>query len=104
MFEFNLNHYIDVRRAREYERLPIIDGVLLDNHPYTDKWLLDIKTGEIVYIQSVYRHWQQGWYIVLLTRNVQDSHGCPMFENINCHEKVILKQIDETRKRYKVVD
>lgn len=108
----NRNFYIDEDYPETYcfalQRFLGVNG-LIDDHPLTGKQIVrmndDLKTADKEYIiQSVHLHWYDGYYYVLLIRDNHNSHGCPMWENLNCREQTFIDAINENRRIYKVVD
>jgi len=111
---FNRDLYSRILRVRQAQGLKThIDEEnnhgLIPNHPLKGKKLINRKTGEVLYIQDVYKHWLRGYYINLLYYKWYEhmgkkdkSHGTCMWEDICCHEKWVLNIIKRNNKKYKI--
>jgi hypothetical protein len=58
--------------------------------------------GEEHWVESVHKHWNIGYYLVILYYRVMEngghSHGTLYYENITCHDPFTLETIEETKK------
>ena len=123
---FNHDHYMKVRREREKLGLPTFNDLYPENgrvfnHNLEGKKIVRVEDGKEYTIESVHKHWYQGWYICLLvyslsetesellTKEIIDgkryghSHNFIFWENINCQYDIILESIGENRNEYKLV-
>lgn len=100
-FRFNLNHYMNVRAAREAYNLPTNTNQKLNNHPLVGRKLQKYN-GDIYNIEGVYKHWYQGWYICLLIEH-NKSHVQCFWEDICCYNEIILRGIDDDRQRFTLI-
>jgi len=107
---FYSDHYRKIRVAKGETELkkhsynPSKDG-LIENHylapsfGHGKKFIDD--DGKYIYIQGVYRHWDRGYYDVLLTYSITDngklSHGTRFYENINSSINYVQKYVDENK-------
>lgn len=115
---FDLSHYLKVKNYRENHGLKTLDDYnpnngLIENHPLKGTTFWDKKDNRLVHVQNVYKHWHMGYYIVLLTYtwsetynklaykyNMYKSHGNIFWENISCHDDIIVNDINKNKKRY----
>jgi len=90
-----LGHSIEVKEMEDFkvaENTPIYDSV-------KDRY---------VYIQSVHKQWERGWYYCILyytfyknpKGELGKSHGTMYIRNISCHNDIILQSIKEDSERY----
>jgi hypothetical protein len=71
------------------------------HHPLHDIELKNKKTGKIYEIDAVYKQHHRGYYISLAIREKgTKSHGIRFWENINCHDTLILNSIKENKNDY----
>jgi hypothetical protein len=61
-----------------------------------------IKDGKTYFVEAAYRHWNRGYYVMLLTYTITDdghfSHSNLYYENINSHDPDTLEYIQENSK------
>jgi hypothetical protein len=81
------------------------EGGRIFGHEWEEQKMYDTKKDRYVTIQSVHRHWYQGWYKVILYYTeyvhfgeVKKSHGTLWYENENCTNEMVLKNIRENIK------
>jgi transposase len=98
---FNYDHYMAVRCARKKQGLPIELTNIKVDHELVGKKLL--KNKEEFTIQSVHQHWYRGWYLVLLVYDKNRSHTPIIWDNICCHDPLILNVIEENKNNIKVL-
>ena len=105
---FNHDHYRKVRRAKTDKEIKDAlyngheNGFIRDDTEYAPtmgtgkKYVLN---GETYYIQAAHKHWQRGYYIMLLTYTIMDnghfSHATVWKENINSKEEEVIKSVEE---------
>ena len=109
---FNTDLYLKIRRKREELGLKTYadynpENGLIENHPFKNREIKDLKTGKIQIIENVYRHWVRGYYLMLLVYHLTESghrsHGTIYWKNISSHEPVILKIIEENNLEYQIL-
>ena len=123
---FNIDHYMKVRKERQKRGLPMFEDLYPDNgrifdHELEGKKIIRVSDNKEYTIQSVHKHWYEGWYIMilayslsettseLLTKEIIDgkryghSHTTLFWENISCHYDIILEGIEENKLKYKLV-
>lgn len=58
-----------------------------------------IKDGKTYFVEAAYRHWNRGYYVMLLAYTITDrghfSHTQLFYENINSHDPNTLEYIEE---------
>lgn len=69
-----------------------------EGHPLLNRELHDNKTGKDYVVQGVYREFYEGYYVKILIRDQNNSHGVRYIENISCISDIILKGILESKK------
>ena len=82
-----------------------ITGEAIDtkHHPMHDMVLISNETGEVYEIDIVCKHWHVGYYWYLVYRKVSSqSHGTLIWENISCHDEIILESINEAQKEFRL--
>jgi hypothetical protein len=116
---FDENLYMQIRTAREAEnkrlgvkKYPTFEDLYPDNgkqinHMYEGSKLYDNIEKRIVTIDSVYKHWYHGWYVMALFYTEYEHfgkterlHGQILIENINCKNDTILNSIKEDQFRF----
>lgn len=101
-FKFNINHFIKVINAREKLGMLFYRETEI-KHPLLGKKCIcldDFKNSEKEYIvDKVVKKWKLGYYIVLLLKNKSKNHRVVYYENINCHDKEVLNEIEINQKR-----
>ena len=60
------------------------------------------EDGKIYFVEAAYRHWDRGYYFMLLTYSITDnghfSHSNLFYKNINSHDPQTLEYIQENNK------
>jgi hypothetical protein len=94
-FEFDHTHYYEVWKARKEKGFPVTEHVILEDHVLVGKHMFDRSTGKAYVVEQVIKEWYAGWYIKLLIRDENCSHGVRAWENLSCFDPMILEQIRE---------
>lgn len=96
----------DYKEVYDHREGYYIDGTktVPKKHPYHDMWLINKETNVKYHIDMVSVNHQYGKYLTLVTRkDGSESHGMVFFENILCHDPIILDSIRENKKKFKLV-
>lgn len=102
MTRFNSDHYIHVRRERERQGLPVGDlNIELPDHPAVGRTILDRQENTTYAVESAHKHYYNGWCVVFLLRDENDSHKTMFWENINCGESTITENFQANKTRYR---
>jgi len=106
MFKWNDNlgtnfYFIDhhrkimnVRFKDEDERKKLYN-IQLTDHLYLNKTF--VKRGKKYIIDEVFKQWYMGYYLTMLFKDENNSHGQLTFENISCHEPDFIKEINSRK-------
>jgi hypothetical protein len=109
---FDHNHYSRVYsyRTNKGENLKHTEDNVTEMEDFQVKEntpIYDSQKDRYIYIQSVHKHWNRGWYYVILyytfyknLGNISKSHGVLYIRNINCHDKIILNSIKKNSERF----
>jgi len=91
MEKFDLHHYRAIRKERKKRGLPVAElKVVLEDHELLGKQVYDTDKQKYYIVESVQKHWLMGWYILLLLRDKEDSHGLRVWENISSGNETII--------------
>jgi len=101
MMSFDYDHYWKVVHARrmvgKFKADSGLHNVEIKDHPLIGTKL--VYEDKIYLVEKVNKQWYNGYYLgFLLQRN--GSHLFTPFENINCENECIIKQIDQARIKY----
>lgn len=96
--QFFTDHYLRIINARG---IKFGDNII--EHELTGKKVL--IDGKERWVESVHKHWNMGYYLVLLYYKVMEngghSHGTFYYENINSHCPFTTNEIKKNKKRIK---
>jgi len=104
-FKFNMDHFIKV--LNEKEKLGIFfyrDKEIKDHHLLGRKCICLDSEKEYYIVDKVCKMWHLGYYVTLLLVDDNRSHRVVEWENINCHEKIILDSIEDNKKILQFID
>lgn len=94
-----MDHFIRVLNAKEKLGILQRHETELKNHPLIGKKVICLDSEKEYYtVDKVYKQWHLGYYIALALVDNNRSHRIVYFENINCHEKLILDDIEDNKK------
>jgi hypothetical protein len=104
--KFNMDHFLKV--LREKEKLGIFfhrDNEIKD-HPLVGKKCicLDNTENKVYIVDRVVKNWHLGFYVTLALVDENRSHRMVMYENISCHETIILNDIEDNKKIVQFID
>jgi len=102
-FKFHTDHYLKVRGAREKRGLPIKTKEEILDHPLINKQIYNFEEKKVFVIKSAWKHWYLGWYVTLLADNDVGSTFVIWWNNINCHEPIIIEDIELNQKRWSLL-
>jgi len=74
-------------------------NIQITDHPYLNKTF--IYKGEKYIVDTIHKQWYIGYFLVMLYKNENNSHGQLIFENISCHEPSFVK--DTKRRKVKEI-
>lgn len=104
-----IEHYYDVRKAREERGLPVLTEAKVwdrrkgDEHPFLGMRLLDTETDTTYVVDEVTNEWYDGFYVKLVVREEgTNSHGIVLWQNVSCRNSIITELIEEDKQRYKL--
>ena len=105
---FDRNHYWEVCSARKEEpehsiKVEEIPGFIIKkNTP-----IYDTENRRYVHVQNIYKHWHRGWYYCIIyyafykyMGKIKKTHGEICISNINCHNLIVLEEIEKNKERY----
>lgn len=103
--KFNFNHdlYREVRKVRERMGMEVANLNLDTFHSDIGKRVLDTENGKIYNVEDIRQHWYNGWYYTAILE-CNRSHAVVWWGDVNCQDDVILKGIEENRKKYQFVE
>lgn len=96
--KFNHDLYRKIRSVRKELGLPVAClNKQVIGYPLFNKQVFDNETQKQYTVEDIRLHWYAGWYYVLILRDNQNSHGVRFWENVNCHDPIILDSIKENK-------
>jgi hypothetical protein len=105
---FNNELHYEIFKIRSKEDSPYFfdykKWAHLVNHPLTNRKIHDNKTNKDYTIEGVYQEFYKGYFIKLLVRTDEDSHGVRYWENISCIEPSITNAILENKEQIVFID
>jgi hypothetical protein len=101
--QFNMDHYIKVRRARQKAGLPVAELSEKVTHPLVGKKLRNLESGKVYNVEKVFKEFYLGWFYKAVIE-CDGSHGVIFFENITCGAEEVLNQIEAFPIRFEVVE
>ena len=81
MDRFNTDHYMKVRKERARLGLKLFENTEIDGHHLVGKKIKSEYSGEIGFVESVYKCWHEGYYISLML-NFSGSHAFVPYEKV----------------------
>lgn len=75
-----------------------------EGHPFLNRKIFDNNTKKNYIIQGVYREFYHGYFIKILIRDENNSHGVRFWENISCINPYVLEGILESKKNIVFID
>ena len=97
--KFNTDLYINIRNMRKSP----VDTTEIE-HPLKGKKIIANDTRKEYIIENVFRQWHLGYYIILSLVDENKSHRMVMWQNINCHESIILNHIEDNKHIFQVIE
>lgn len=109
---FDHNHYMNIyslRKNRGEELGHTIEVKEMENYLVKENTpIYDSVKNRYVYIQSVHKQWDRGWYYTIVyytfyknpKGEIDKSHGTMWIRNVSCHNDIIVKSIKENTERY----
>jgi len=92
---FNKEQDYQVYKARVVYGLPVRASQIIEHRMVGKVVIVDNKK---YFVESAYKYWSRGYYIVLMINNFSNSHGQIFFETIgNCYDELIMNCIARGR-------
>ena len=95
----NFNHdlYRKIRNVRKSQGLQIANlNKQVTDYPLLNKRVHDKSTQKDYTVTDVRLHWYTGWYYVLIITDDHKSTGVRFWQNLSCHDPIILNSIKES--------
>lgn len=74
-------------------------------HPLLNKIIIDSRDGQKVIIESVHKHWYNGYYWCIVYRTLGTrSHGTLYYKNENSIDSTIIEAVEETINNWKFMN
>lgn len=110
MTDEQLDHYREVRKAREKQGLPVEtkktswDRRLNEKHELHGKQFREVATGNILEVEVVGEYWRDGWYIdVILLVVGTNSHFRRTYKNISSENEMILERVEKFKDEFEEI-
>jgi hypothetical protein len=104
--ELGLETFHDYTQCWDNREGYYIDGTEIETkeHILHSFKLLDRDENKLYRIDSINIHFMNGSYLMLCVADFNtNSHKSIFFENISCHDPLIVDSINENKKRYSLV-